>query len=60
MASTLRKVRSSPTYIKLTSSPHLAWFAPAFIVDWIVVLVVLPQISKYIEHLYPFERDIRQ
>ncbi len=55
MASALRNLRSSSTYLKVTSSPHLAWFARAFVVDWAVVLILLPQISKYIEHLQPFQ-----
>lgn len=60
MLSPIRRLQQHPIVQRLSSSPHLSWFAPAFIVDWIVVLVILPQISTYIEHTYPFKRDIKQ
>ncbi|GAA5880964.1 hypothetical protein JCM3774_001489 [Rhodotorula dairenensis] len=44
-------------YLKqLRNSPHLRWFAPALVVDWVVVLAV-NALAQWIELQLPYRRD---
>ncbi|KAI5477186.1 phosphatidic acid phosphatase type 2/haloperoxidase [Pseudohyphozyma bogoriensis] len=44
---------------RITSAPALAFFTPAFIVDW-VTPVVLNHISIWVEQQYPYERPVEK
>lgn len=42
---------------RLRSHPSLAWFSPALVVDW-GILIALGAVSTWVEHQYPFKRDV--
>lgn len=44
---------------QLRYSSHLRWFAPALVVDWIVVIVV-NLLAQWVELQYPYKRDAAQ